>query len=185
MMLRFDLIVGVNKIGNQRLYKDIMKKELSAVHAMVAGQIFLIMVNVPAIILAAESTKDPLLGFNIIDLFLVADLLTLSVAVPVFMGLGSLATHNGAFAGCISGLLLIMGFGVFEFGTFMAGLEMMTLMAFGNIEPAEKGLQASRTCILFSVLPLVTGAITYIVSWMERVADKFVLVQDVPQVSQI
>ena len=46
---------------------------------------------------------------------------------------------------------------------------MMTLMAFGNIEPAESGLTASRTCILFFLLPIVTGAVTFAASWTERV----------------
>merc|ERR1719213_760571 len=82
----------------------------------------------------------------------------MSIAMPIFMGLGNLATQNGAFAGCLSGVLMIMLFGWTEFGTFMAGLEMLTLMAFGNIEPPEVGLGASRTCLIFVTLPIVTGS---------------------------
>merc|ERR1719335_2155170 len=98
--------------------------------------------------------------------------MALSVAMPVFMGLGALATQNGALAGSLSGLLLIMLFGWSEFGTFFAGIEMLTLMAFGNTKPPEVGLGASRTCIIFVLLPIVTSAVTYVISWMERVAEK-------------
>lgn len=149
-------------------------KKLSPGRAMIMGQIFVAAVNIPAIALAAEATKDVLLGVNIIDLFLVADLLTLSMAAPIFMGLGSMATQGGALAGCVSGVLVIFAFGWVEFGTFAAGLEMVTLMAFdqiANVLPEEKGLTARRSSILFFVLPFVTGSVTYVVSWMERVHE--------------
>mmetsp|Transcript_104517 Transcript_104517/g.335064 ORF Transcript_104517/g.335064 Transcript_104517/m.335064 type:complete len:115 (+) Transcript_104517:772-1116(+) len=93
--------------------------------------------------------------------------------MPIFMGLVPMMTQHGAFAGCFSGMLMIMGFGWVEFGTFVAGLEMFTLMAFGNTKPLEYGLGASRTCIIFVLLPIVTGLVTYVKSWMERVAEKF------------
>jgi len=152
------------------LSREILSKKLSPTQSLLAGQLFLVAVNMPAIIMATEGTKDPDFGGSIINLFLIADLLAVSIAVPVFMGLGSLATQGGALAGCVSGLLFILGFGWFEFHTFMAGLEMVTLMAFGNVKPKEVGLGASRTCIIFFVLPFVTGAVTYVASWAERVA---------------
>lgn len=155
------------------LSKDILGTTLTQVQSLIVGQLFLVAVNVPAIIMASESTKDPALGWNIINLFLVADLIALSIAMPIFMGMVPMMTQNGAFAGCFAGLLMIMGFGWVEFGTFVAGLEMFTLMAFGNIKPLEYGLGASRTCIIFVLLPIVTGVVTYVVSWMERVAEKF------------
>mmetsp|Transcript_123686 Transcript_123686/g.309115 ORF Transcript_123686/g.309115 Transcript_123686/m.309115 type:complete len:534 (+) Transcript_123686:173-1774(+) len=157
------------------LSSDILQKKLSPMQTLFAGQAFLVAVNIPAIAMAVEGTKNPEVGTGIINLFLIADLLALSVAMPIFMGLGKLVTQTGALSGCISGLVVIMGFGWFEFGTFMAGLEMFTLMAFGNIQPEERGLGASRTCILFFILPIVTGATTYIVSWMEHVAQTFKL----------
>eukprot|EP00746_Dinoflagellata_sp_MGD_P145557 gnl/MRDRNA2_/MRDRNA2_78151_c0_seq2.p1 gnl/MRDRNA2_/MRDRNA2_78151_c0~~gnl/MRDRNA2_/MRDRNA2_78151_c0_seq2.p1 ORF type:complete len:525 (-),score=75.30 gnl/MRDRNA2_/MRDRNA2_78151_c0_seq2:174-1748(-) len=154
------------------LSTDVLNKKLTPFKSLIAGQLFLIAVNVPAIIFAVEGTKDMELGFNIINLFLVADLMAMSVAMPVFMGLWPLATRNGAIAGCLSGALLIMLFGWSEFGTFFAGIEMLTLMAFGETKPIDIGLGASRTCIIFVLLPIVTSAVTYVVSWMERVADK-------------
>jgi len=135
------------------------------------GQSFVVIVNIPAIIFAHEATKDVLLGLDVINLFLVADLLTLSIAVPVFAGLGTVATQNGALAGCFSGFVTIMAFGWFEFSTFKAGLEMFTLMAFGNIKPDDYGLGASRTCIIFFVLPFITGCVTIAVSWCERILE--------------
>jgi len=111
------------------------------------------------------------LYLDVINLFLVADLLTLSIAVPIFAGLGSLATQTGALAGSFAGFVTIMGYGWFEFGTFKAGLEMVTLMAFGNVKPPEVGLSASRTCVIFFVLPIITGSVTMAVSWCERVLE--------------
>lgn len=160
------------------LSKDILQRKLSSKQQILVGQAFLLAVNVPAIAVAAQGTKDPSVGAGVINLFLIADLLALSVAVPVFMGLGSIVTQRGALAGCVSGLWLIMGFGWFEFGTFMAGLEMFTLMAFGNVMPQAVGLGASRTCILFFVLPAVTGVVAYVVSWTERVSRKFALEEE-------
>lgn len=146
--------------------------EPSAMAATMLGAGFLLLTNCLAIVLAAEATADVLLGLNILDLFLIADLLLLSITVPILAGLGQMATSAGALAGCFSGLLFIMGYGWVEFGTFTAGLEMMTLMAFGNIEPPEFGLTASRTTIIFFLLPIITGAVTYTVSWMERVLER-------------
>jgi len=151
---------------------EVTSKKLSPMAATAIGQLVVVSANVPAIYLAAKATKEVELGMNIINLFLVADLLTLSVAVPVFAGLGSMATQSGALAGCMSGLLLIMSFGWVEFGTFMAGLEMVTLMAFGNTKPTEIGLSASRTCIIFFLLPIVTGSVTFVVSILEKILDQ-------------
>jgi len=155
------------------LSADVLNRKLTPIQSVIAGQAFLVTVNVPAIVMAVEGTKDMELGFNIINLFLIADVLALSIAMPIFMGLGSLATQKGAFCGCFAGILLIMAFGWTEFGTFMAGMEMFTLMAFGNIKPSDVGLGASRTVFIFVLLPIVTAAVTYVVSWMERMAEKF------------
>jgi len=157
------------------LSKDILQRDFTPKQTLAAGQVWLCLVNVTAIAVAWKGAKDPNVNTGVINLFLIADLLALSIAMPVFMGLGALVTQTGALAGCFSGLLVIMGFGWFEFGTFMAGLEMFTLMAFGNVMPAEVGLSASRTCILFFVLPVVTGAVAYVVSWMDHVSRSFSL----------
>jgi hypothetical protein len=151
--------------------QEITRLQWSPMALTLLGQLFVLIVNVPAIIFAHEATKDVMLGLDVINLFLVADLLTLSIAVPVFLGLGSVATQNGALAGCFAGFVTIMAFGWFEFGTFKAGLEMFTLMAFGNVQPLEYGLGASRTCIIFFALPIITGFVTIAVSWCERVLE--------------
>lgn len=151
--------------------QEITRLQWSPMALTLLGQSFVVIVNIPAIIFAHEATKDVLLGLDVINLFLVADLLTLSIAVPVFAGLGTVATQNGALAGCFSGFVTIMAFGWFEFSTFKAGLEMFTLMAFGNIKPDDYGLGASRTCIIFFVLPFITGCVTIAVSWCERILE--------------
>jgi len=156
--------------------KDIAAKKLSPLLTTGMGQLLVLVANIPAIWLAAESTKDPELNYSVIDLFLIADLLTCTMIVPVFMGLGPLATQNGVLAGCMSGLLTIFIFGWAEFGTFAAGVEMVTLLAFdsiANLAPKEYGLSAHRTCILFFVIPVITGAMTFMVSATERVLNAF------------
>merc|ERR1712156_739104 len=70
-----------------------------------------------------EASKNPELDFNIINLFLIADLLTLSITVPVLLGLYPFITPCGVLAGCACGLLFIMGIGWVEFGTFIAALK--------------------------------------------------------------
>lgn len=154
--------------------KDVAAKNFSPVVTTGVGQLFVLAANIPAIILAAESGKDESgeMGISVINLFLIADLLLLSITVPIFLGLWKMATQNGALAGCFSGLLTIFAFGWAEFGTFISGLEMVTLMAFGNTKPEKVGLFASRTAILFTVLPVVTGCVTLTVSFMERFYEK-------------
>lgn len=154
------------------LYKEV--KRLSVEKARLVAQAFVLAANVPAIILASHATTDrdtSGLGVNIINLFLIADLLTLAIMVPIFSGLGKFTTQTGVLFGCGSGFLVIVAFGWVEFGTFMAGMEMLTLMAFGNVKPEEVGLFASRTCVLCVILPIATGVVTYLVSWMERIEE--------------
>jgi hypothetical protein len=155
------------------LSKTVFNMKLSSKQSLLAGQAFLVCVNVPAILFAVEGTKDMELGFNIINLFLIADLLAASIVMPIFMGLNFLATQVGTLAGCMSGVLMVMAFGWCEFGTFMGGMEMLTLMSFGNVKPQDVGLGASRTCLIFVLLPIVTGSVTYTVSLMDRMASKF------------
>jgi Na+/proline symporter len=155
------------------LSKTVFNMKLSSKQSLLAGQAFLVCVNVPAILFAVEGTKDMELGFNIINLFLIADLLAASIVMPIFMGLNFLATQAGTLAGCMSGVLMVMAFGWCEFGTFMGGMEMLTLMSFGNVKPQDVGLGASRTCLIFVLLPIVTGSVTYTVSLMDRMASKF------------
>merc|ERR1740123_1628925 len=97
-----------------------------------------------------------------------ADILMVTLVVPIFSGLWGFTTSLGCLAGMASGVLTIMAYGWIEFGTMIAGLEMLTLMTFGNIKPAETGIYATRACILFVLIPIVTAVVTYTVSFMDR-----------------
>merc|ERR1711920_856532 len=85
-------------------------------------------------------------------------------------------TTNGCLAGMFSGILFILIWGWTEYGTFMAGMEMVTLMCFGNTEVKPEGYSpyacgpwyAWRSPIMFTMIPLTTFVITYGVSFMER-----------------
>jgi len=105
-----------------------------------------------------------------------ADILTVTLVVPLFAGLWPFVTTKGCLAGMFSGILFIMIWGWVEYGTFMAGMEMITLMCFGNTEVAPKGYSpyacgpwyAWRSPIMFTMIPLTTLVVTYGLSWMER-----------------
>merc|ERR1711920_1200040 len=89
-------------------------------------------------------------------------------------------TTNGCLAGMFSGILFIVVWGWVEYGTFMAGMEMITLMCFANTEVKPEGYSpyacgpwyAWRSPIIFTMVPLTTFIVTYAVSWMERMWEK-------------
>mmetsp|Transcript_74945 Transcript_74945/g.181154 ORF Transcript_74945/g.181154 Transcript_74945/m.181154 type:complete len:418 (-) Transcript_74945:20-1273(-) len=145
-----------------------------------ATESFVLAINVPAILFAVHSANDKNANFDglavkLTDLFSMADILTITLVVPLFSGLWPFVTAKGAMAGMSSGILFIMAWGWVEFHTLMGGMEMITMMCFGNtrLPPSENGaptcgFYASRAIIMFPLLPVVTGAFTFIVSFMER-----------------
>merc|ERR1712007_203317 len=135
--------------------------------------------NIPAIAFAVVAVYDndslEGLAVKLTDLFSMADILTITLVVPVFAGLWEFATPYGCLLGMFSGIITIMLWGWIEFGTFMAGMEMITLMCFGNVDAAPSsdgapacGFYSRRASMLFPSLVLITGLVTYVVSWMER-----------------
>jgi len=150
---------------------------------ILVAQAFALLINVPAVAFAVHSAKDfnpdTLLAVRLTDLFSMADILTITLVVPLFAGLWPFATAAGAIAGMGSGILFIMAWGWVEFDTFMAGLEMITMMCFGTTKPEGHpngapgcGFYSARAAIMFPVLPIITGVVTYGVSYAQRVWEK-------------
>merc|ERR1712113_238068 len=83
---------------------------------------------------AATDTNEDFNGLavKLTDLFSMADIVTITTVVPVFSGLGGFATTKGCLMGMFSGMATVIVWGWIEFGTFIAGLEMITMMCFGN-----------------------------------------------------
>jgi len=146
-------------------------------------EVFVLIINIPAMLFAVYSANDNAtmegLAVKLTDLFSMADILTITLVVPLFSGLWDFVTPAGAMAGMLSGLLFIMCWGWFEFHSFLAGLEMITMMCFGNTKPAPSengapgcGFYSARAAIMFPVIPIITGIFTFLVSWLERTLRK-------------
>ncbi len=76
--------------------------------------------TVPAVVLATE-------GVSVLRLFLVADLLAATIAIPVFLGLWRGATSLGTIAGCVMGLVGVIAAGWVVHGSIVDGFELVTL----------------------------------------------------------
>lgn len=161
--------------------REVQRHQLSQRTNLLLGELLVVAVNIPAMLFAIHAANDVNDNFDglavkLTDLFGMADILTITLVVPLLSGLWPFVTSKGCLAGMFSGILFVVVWGWVEFGTFMAGLEMVTLMCFGNTEVAPKGYSqfacgpwyAWRSPIMFSMVPVVTAVVTYLVSWMER-----------------
>mmetsp|Transcript_74815 Transcript_74815/g.189124 ORF Transcript_74815/g.189124 Transcript_74815/m.189124 type:complete len:561 (+) Transcript_74815:107-1789(+) len=161
---------------------EVQRWQLSTTKATMLGQALVVIVNVPAMLFAIHAANDVNesytgLAVKLTDLFGMADVFTITLVVPVFAGLWDFVTTNGCLAGMFSGVLYVVIWGWVEFGTFVAGFSNLTLMCFGVEDVAPQGYSpyacgpwySWRGAMLFTTIPLVTFAVTYTVSWMERV----------------
>ena len=74
-----------------------------------------------------------------------------------------------------SGMCTVVIWGWIEFGNLMGGLEMITMMCFGNHDPEPSddgapgcGFYARRAAMIFPLIVLVTFVVTMVVSYMDR-----------------
>ena len=130
-------------------------------HPQWISRVIMVLVNIPAIIMAAEQ-------YDVIALFLVADLVCATSVFPVFLGLqekdyGILVapTEVGAFMGCVCGIITVLVNGVVndaEGGVF----EYFWLRNDGIC-----ALCGSKTLISFLITPLVSLVATYVFSGID------------------
>jgi len=178
--------IGITSV----LSRFMQKKQVAYTTALVVGVCMTILVNIPAVWLAHHSATDVNENFDglavkLTDLFSMADIVTITVVVPVFAGLWPFATSNGCLFGMFSGISTVIVWGWVEFGNFISGLEMITMMCFGNTpqpDPPEVdsegtpypacGFYSKRSPMIFTVIVVITFVVTMTVSWMERVMPK-------------
>jgi solute:Na+ symporter, SSS family len=121
----------------------------------------MVVINFPAIILAAHK-------FDVIELFLVADLVCASSVFPVFLGLqrkdyGLLIapTELGAFLGCVSGIVTVL------VNSAINGNPGGVWEYFWLRNNAICAVCGTKTMITFIITPLVSLVMTYVFSWMD------------------
>jgi len=171
--------------------REVLKLELDSKKALFLGEALVVIVNVPAMLFAIHAANDVNASFTglavkLTDLFGMADVLTITMVVPLFSGLSPFVTSHGCLAGMLSGIFFIILWGWVEFGTFVAGFSNLTLMCFGVEDVQPKGYSpyacgpwySWRGAMLFTTIPLVTFAVTYTVSWMENVYNKVTKIYD-------
>jgi len=120
-----------------------------------------VIVNIPAIYMAS-------IKYDVISLFLVADLVCATSVLPVFLGLQTkdigpfkAPTELGAFLGCIAGVATVLINGVVN------DAEGGLFDYFWLKNDAICALCGSKTMISFIVTPLASGFVTYLVSFLD------------------
>jgi solute:Na+ symporter, SSS family len=120
-----------------------------------------LVINFPAIILAAHQ-------FDVIGLFLVADLVCSSSVFPVFLGLqrkdyGCLIapTELGAFLGCVSGIATVLA------NSTINNNPGGVWAYFWLHNDAICAVCGTKTMITFLVTPLSSLVMTYVFSWLD------------------
>lgn len=165
---------------NSVISRTLMKRQLGSKSSLLIGELFLLILNVPCVIFAAVAVRDTNENFDglavkITDLFSMADIVTITLVIPLFSGLWPFTTNLGCLAGMASGMCTVVIWGWIEFGNLMGGLEMITMMCFGNHDPEPSddgapgcGFYARRAAMIFPLIVLVTFVVTMVVSYMDR-----------------
>ncbi|KAG2905674.1 hypothetical protein PC117_g20696 [Phytophthora cactorum] len=120
--------------------------KLSLLHA----RIIVALLNVPAIVIGHQQ-------YDILNLFLIADLLCTAAVGPMLLGVWKRATRTGALAGSAAGLATIFICGVIAQGKFVGGFNWFIL---------PEGLYSQNSMITFIVTLIVPPVVTVIVSLM-------------------
>lgn len=128
-----------------------------------ATRIMLIIINIPAVIMSSKR-------YDVISLFLVADLVCATAVLPVYLGLmtkdlGFIAapTELGAFLGTIGGLSTVLVIGsLYNFTEAVNGITGDVIATgpfsyFWLTNSSQCALCGSRTMVTFIVTPLMSG----------------------------
>ena len=127
------------------------------------SRIVLVILNIPAVYMASKK-------YNVISLFLVADLVCATAVFPVFMGLQKKDYYNGlivaptelgAFMGCISGVVCVLINGVIN------DAEGSLFEYFWLKNGAICSLCGIKTMVTFIITPLVSLVMTYVFSYLD------------------
>lgn len=116
------------------------------------ARIVTILLTAPAAVLAVQE-------ISVLRLFLVADLLAATIAVPVFLGLWRRVTPAAALAGCVAGLVAVIAAGWIDGDGIGDGFRLLTLP--GGVAPLNAFIAAvvgsSAVTVALSLVALVRG----------------------------
>jgi Na+/proline symporter len=105
----------------QNALAALISVDLSAERVGLTGaRVLTVLLTVPAAVIAAE-------GLSVLRLFLVADLLAATIALPVFLGLWRRVSATAAIAGAIAGLVAVVVAGWLAGGSLEDGFRLLTL----------------------------------------------------------
>jgi SSS family solute:Na+ symporter len=105
----------------QNALAALISVDLSGARVGMGGaRLLTVLLTVPAAVIAAE-------GLSVLRLFLVADLLAATIALPVFLGLWARLPALSVLAGGLGGLAGVVAAGWIAEGSFVEGLRLVTL----------------------------------------------------------
>jgi len=105
----------------QNALAALISADLSGERVGLAGaRVLTVLLTVPAAAIAAE-------GLSVLRLFLVADLLAATIALPVFLGLWLRVPAYAALGGAVAGLVSVVVAGWLDEGALTDGLRLLTL----------------------------------------------------------
>jgi Na+/proline symporter len=154
----------------QNALASVLSRDLMRYDCANLSRIAVIGFNVPAIIMAAE-------GYDVISLFLVADLVCATAVVPVFLGLIPASkggpTELGALIGCVAGFAAVVVNGqindvktAVKFdGTVMEDNEYLAYFWLTN--GGICALCGTDTMYTFLAVPAVSGVVTIVASKLD------------------
>ena len=99
------------------------------------------MLTVPAVLIALK-------GYDILRLFLIADLVAAATVVPVFLGLRRPASSASVVVGSLAGLASVVVLGVVQESTLQAGIDLLTVASSPDLDMGA-----------FIIAPLVSGLV--------------------------
>lgn len=98
------------------LAQDLSDRRLS----LTGARVVTVLLTVPAVLIALR-------GYDVLRLFLIADLVAAATVVPVFLGLRRAASSASVIAGSLAGLLAVFLLGVVQEGDVQGGVDLLTV----------------------------------------------------------
>jgi len=105
------------------------------------AKVLTVILTVPAVLIALK-------GYDILRLFLIADLVAAATVVPVFLGLRRPASSASVIAGSVAGLASVVILGWIQEGTLQGGIDLLTVATSPDLDVWS-----------FILAPLVSGAV--------------------------
>ncbi len=105
------------------------------------AKVLTVILTVPAVLIALK-------GYDILRLFLIADLVAAATVVPVFLGLRRPASSASVIVGSVAGLASVVILGWIQEGTLQGGIDLLTVATSPDLDVWS-----------FILAPLVSGAV--------------------------